>query len=58
MDRKSREPRQRITVGTRTADAELIDRIIAYKDEKGFANAADAVRALCEIALDFKKLVK
>lgn len=58
MEKKSTVPKQRISIGTRDADAELIDRIIAYKAENKYANAADAVRALCEFALDYKKLTK
>lgn len=58
MKKVSKDPAQRITIGNRTNDAELIDRILAYKDENKNASAADAVRELCEIALDFKKLTR
>lgn len=58
QERASRSPKQKITIGTKEDDAKLVDRILAYQKEHNFKNGADAVRSLCEIALDFKKLTK
>lgn len=51
-------PKQQISIGNRAADSKLIERILAYQKENNFKSGADAVRSLCEIALDFKKLTK
>lgn len=51
-------PTQTIKIGTKASDAELIDKVLAYQKDNNFKNAADAVRSLCEIALDFKRLTK
>ena len=58
MGKELATPKQRVSIGTKNSDAELIDRILAYKKENKYANAADAVRALCEFALDYKKLTR
>ena len=58
MVKKEKLPSQQITVGNRVADAELIERIIAYQKEKNFKSGADAVRALCKDALDIKKAIR
>lgn len=58
MEMKTKAPKQSITIGNKTNDAELIDRILAYQKENNYKSAADTVRSLCEVALDFKKLTK
>lgn len=55
---KTKKPSQSITIGSINRDAELIDKILAYKKEKGLRSAPDAVRSLCEDALAIKKATK
>ena len=38
-------------------DAELVKKIQEYQKERNYTSFIDAVRALCEDALQFKKLV-
>ena len=47
-----------ITIGTKNGDAELIERIYQYQNEKNIQYAADAVRELCEAALAIKKAIR
>ena len=49
---------QKITIGNKESDADLIGKIQAYMREKNIRYAADAVRKLCEDALAFKEAVK
>ena len=53
-----KKPPQKISIGTKESDAELIKRIFKYQQEKGIRYAADAVRSLCEDALAIKKALK
>ena len=47
-----------ITIGNKYSDSDLIRRILEYQKAKNYVSAADAVRALCEDALDFKKAMR
>ena len=49
---------ERISIGGKDGDAELVARIVQYQKENNFRYASDAVRSLCEIALGFKNLIK
>jgi len=49
---------QQITIGNAYKDSELISRILKFKEERGLKSAADAVRILCEDALNIKKAMK
>jgi hypothetical protein len=49
---------EKITIGTKESDAELIEKIVMYQQEKGMRYSADAVRALCESALAIKNALK
>ena len=53
-----RKPPQKITIGNKESDNELIQQIFKYQQEKGFRYAADAVRSLCEDALAIKNALK
>ena len=55
---KDRKPPQKITIGTKDTDTELIEKIFKYQQEKGIRYTADAVRSLCEDALAIKKAIK
>lgn len=49
---------QIITIGNANKDTELVAKIKRYQREKNYTSAADAVRALCEYALDMKEVSK
>jgi len=49
---------QKITIGNKYDDAELVKRIKKYQLEKIFSSAAEAVRSLCKDALDIKNALK
>ena len=48
-------PKQRITIGNSYKDIELVDGIIRYKEYHNLNSAADAVRELCNKALNVDK---
>lgn len=49
---------QKISIGNKDSDKELIQRIFKYQQEKGIRYTADAVRSLCEDALAIKNALK
>ncbi len=51
----SKRPKQIITIGNRTDDAELIDKILKYQKKRNLPTGAAAVRELCEDAIKFKE---
>ena len=53
-----RKPPQKVTIGGKESDKELIKQIFKYQQEKGIRYTADAVRSLCEDALAIKKALK
>lgn len=53
-----RKPPSKIVIGNRESDKELIVRVVKYQHEKGIRYAADAVRKLCEDALNIKSALK
>ena len=53
-----RKPPNKITIGNKDSDKELVARIFRYQQKKGIRYTADAVRELCEDALDFKKATR
>ena len=53
-----KKPLQLITIGNSSKDAELIAEILKYKKERNLKSAADAVRILCEDALNMKKAMR
>jgi len=54
----SQQLSRKITIGNKESDRDLIKRILEYQTAKNYVSAADAVRALCEDALDFKKAMR
>lgn len=53
-----RKPPSTVVIGSKDSDKELIARIFKYQQEKGIRYTDDAVRELCEDALDFKKATR
>ena len=51
-------PPQKVSIGNKDSDKELMQRIFEYQQEKGIRYTADAVRSLCEDALAIKKALK
>lgn len=49
---------QKITIGTKDSDKDLIEKIVSYQYENNIRYSADAVRRLCEDALIIKKAMK
>lgn len=50
-----KRPPQKITIGSKESDKELIARIFQYQQQKSIRYTADAARELCEDALAIKK---
>ncbi len=58
FQKKESKHAERITIGSKDSDKELIELIVQYQLENNIRYAADAVRDLCKCALDFKKLIE